>query len=442
MGLTAWPAITDDSGTKADGTIIGLALFNLIKASIEASAFGLTDPSRTPGNTTDEVIAARGSKASLDARLDVALNEDGTPKSVSGQATNTDLQSQIASRNVAQNGDLSDWSAGAAAAPDSFTLSGAGATIARTGAGEADTFTFGTGVYAAKLTRVGADVKLLQSVISAVDMPGAADYKGKNVAVFAKGKTAIASHLRIIIDDGVTTSATSYHTGGGTSEDLTKVHTISASATKLEVYASVETSNGAAYVGGLIIVFSNLAPGSWKPFSAINDASLTSKGLVNLAAQSFAGLKNFNTAPLGLFRTGRISGSDFVKNNSVTLSDVTGLSFAVAANEEIWFAFFLQVNVSTVADLKVAITGPAAPTGVQYAIVGALGPPGLGGGASAFATSIAANTSNVREGVIVAGYLRNGANAGTVQLQAAQNNLEVSASTIYIDSFVVAFRKA
>jgi hypothetical protein len=41
--------------------------------------------------------------------------------------------------------------------------------VARTGPGEADTFTFGTTQYAAKVTRVGADADLSSDVIPAAN---------------------------------------------------------------------------------------------------------------------------------------------------------------------------------------------------------------------------------------------------------------------------------
>jgi hypothetical protein len=78
--LTGWPTITDDVGTKRDGTIINQALFNSVKASIEAEVLSATNPSVTTKAIIDEVVAARGTMASIDARLDVAMNEDGTLK--------------------------------------------------------------------------------------------------------------------------------------------------------------------------------------------------------------------------------------------------------------------------------------------------------------------------------------------------------------------------
>jgi len=97
MGLTGWPSVIDDDGSKTFGTIFNKALTDAIKASIENDLFSAANPTITAENIIDEVVAARGSKSSLDARLDVALNEDGTPKSVAGQAVNADVQTIIQS---------------------------------------------------------------------------------------------------------------------------------------------------------------------------------------------------------------------------------------------------------------------------------------------------------------------------------------------------------
>lgn len=76
--LASWPTTTDDSGTKTDGTMANAALFDAIKASVEDQVHSATNTLVKPKTITDEVIQARGSAASLDARLDVSLNEDGT----------------------------------------------------------------------------------------------------------------------------------------------------------------------------------------------------------------------------------------------------------------------------------------------------------------------------------------------------------------------------
>jgi hypothetical protein len=180
--------------------------------------------------------------------------------------TNWDaLQTSIEAANLCHNGDMLQWSAGVTAAPDGFALSGAGATIARTGPAESDTFSFGAGRFAAKVTRSGADAKLTWTVVSTGQMADNAAIKGKSISVGAYTKSSTASHIRLTIDDGVGTSSSSYHTGGGSAEWLSLTRVLNASATKLEVYAEVNTTNAAAYLGGLHITYGEVKPLAWAP---------------------------------------------------------------------------------------------------------------------------------------------------------------------------------
>lgn len=293
--LTGWPSITEDSGNGTSGTILSkTTVFDVIKSAIETLIHSTTNPTVTPEDIIDEVVTARGNLASLNARMSGVVDADGNPIAAAGTATTVQLQSQLASLNLAANADLSSWSGGAAAAPDSFTLTGAAATIAKTGAGEADTFTFGAGPYAAKITRAGTDADLTQTVIAAADWSKYEKAEGRMVVIGAWIKTSVASHARLVISDGATETNSSYHTGGGTSEFLTAVHTISSSATKLDFRCEVNSSNGDAYFGGFIFLFSNVAPSAWQYGSNIPLATATLAGIVSTAAQNMGdGIKHF-----------------------------------------------------------------------------------------------------------------------------------------------------
>lgn len=293
--LTGWPSITDDSGNGTSGTILSkTGVFDVIKAAIEALIHSTTNPTVTPEDIIDEVVTARGNLASLNARLSGVVDADGNPIAAAGTATTAQLQAQLASLNLATNADLSSWSGGGSAAPDSFTLSGAGATIARTGAAMADTFTFGAGPYAAKITRAGTDADLTQTIIAGADWASYEKAEGRKVVVGCWIKTSIASHARLVISDGATETNSSYHTGGGSGEFLTALHTISSSASKLEFRCEVNNSNGDAYFGGFIFLFSDVVPSAWQYGSNIPLATATLAGIVSTAAQNMGdGIKHF-----------------------------------------------------------------------------------------------------------------------------------------------------
>jgi hypothetical protein len=299
MTLVTRQSMTDDGGTFTTGTVVDKAFVDQIYGQIDAQVHSVTNPTTTPADAIDLVVAARGSKISLDARLDVSLEEDGTLKSQASLVTQGQVQSTLGGRNVAANGDLADWTLGGALAPDNFTLTGAAAVIARTGIAMVDTFHFGTGSgFAAKVTRVGNDWKLTQDIISAANFAKFTNVLSQKVSVAIKAKTGLTNYLRVVVDDGVSTTASTFHTGGATEEHLTATHTISLSATKLSVYVEGISSNGDGYFGGLMVIFADIAPSDWHAYSIVGDATATSKGQVSLAAQDLGdGIKNFGDTP-------------------------------------------------------------------------------------------------------------------------------------------------
>lgn len=267
MTLVTRQAMSDDGGDFISGTEVDKAFIDQIYDQIDDQLHSSTNPTIKPKAVTDEVVAARGSKASLDARLDVSLEEDGSLKTQASLLTVAQGQTLLHSRNVVPNGDLALWANGGALAPDGWTLTGAGAVIARCGTGMGDTTTFGTGRFCASLQRVGNDIDFTAPIVAAADITDFASIKGQKFSVAIKAKASVANVVRVIIDDGATTTASSYHTGGGTEEALTVTHTISNSATKLEVTIEVNSTNTTVYVGGVVGVFADVAVDDWAPYT-------------------------------------------------------------------------------------------------------------------------------------------------------------------------------
>lgn len=76
-GAPAWPAYSNDTGDGQSGTIIDDDLLDDIRDAINGLVHSSTNASVSPAEAIDEVVAARGSKASLTARLDVSLTAAG-----------------------------------------------------------------------------------------------------------------------------------------------------------------------------------------------------------------------------------------------------------------------------------------------------------------------------------------------------------------------------
>lgn len=128
-----------------------------------------TNPLETPVSIIDEVVTARGSKDSLGERLDVCLEPDGTP--VLDNLTKPHVLSHLFLKNFVINDLLEAWSQGDTSAPDGWELSGAGASIVRTGAGLADTRAPLIGRWCAKVTAGGgAPAYLRQKIVPAAVM--------------------------------------------------------------------------------------------------------------------------------------------------------------------------------------------------------------------------------------------------------------------------------
>lgn len=143
--------------------------------------------------------------------------------------------------NLLVNWSLETWNSGTAAAPQGWTVTGAGATIAREGT------IIKHGDYSAKLTRVGTDCHLSRDVYND-ERVGKTYARSRQYTFGAWVYATVASRVRLRFDDGVTVSNSSYHTGGSAWEFLTVTKTLSGSATKCEVGLAVDTGNTSGYI--------------------------------------------------------------------------------------------------------------------------------------------------------------------------------------------------
>lgn len=155
--------------------------------------------------------------------------------------------------NMLKNGSFESWSAGAAAAPDAWTLLGAGASVAR----EATIIRFGE--YSAKVTRGGADCYIYQ-LLFGIDADTNTYWRGRTVTMGCWVYATVASRARISIHDGVASVFSSYHTGGSSWEFLTVSITLNAAATALYGYCQVYNGDTDGYFDGAILVEGPICP--------------------------------------------------------------------------------------------------------------------------------------------------------------------------------------
>lgn len=125
--------------------------------------------------------------------------------------------------------------------PDTWILAGSGASITRSTTGNR------RGTYTAAITRAGTNVTLTQS-------PGLLEtgysldtMRGRTAYAICVVTASSASQVRVGMADGVNTTYSSYHSGGGGIEELDLTFPVDKNATKLDLFVSVEV-DGTVYV--------------------------------------------------------------------------------------------------------------------------------------------------------------------------------------------------
>ena len=135
--------------------------------------------------------------------------------------------------------------------------------------------------------------------------------------------------------------------------------------------------------------------------------------------------------------------ADETVNNSTTLQNDDELLFAVAANEVWEFELLALINSSAVADIKFQFTGPSGSSIYQFNVgenaattdfISAVEP---GGPVSDVRGQGLAMINAILRGIIV-----NGATAGNLQVQWAQNTAEVSDTKVLTNSILIGHKIA
>lgn len=199
-----------------------------------------------PSHYSDTSFAQVGLQ-DLAVRLRTALDSlddqtHATSKSITGGSA-TDFQNMI------RNGSFENWEHGSNLPPDSWILSGAGATVER------EATIVQHGLYSLKLTRFGTDCNISQNIYSRYGMTY---FNSRTVILGAWVYCDTAHRARLRIYDGSTTTYSSYHTGNSTWQWLTVSVTLGATPSEVSGGLQLDTSNAQAFVDGIVFSEGNV----------------------------------------------------------------------------------------------------------------------------------------------------------------------------------------
>lgn len=184
------------------------------------------------------------------ASADRITNTGGSPDNLKTGSDKYNAHKHERLYNYLFNSSMEIWGAGASAAPTGWTLTGAGASVAKnTTAGQ-----FKLGAASAAVTRAGTDCYLAETVDTMSGHGPAAWWQSKEITLGCWVRATVASRARIAIYDGVGTTYSSYHTGGSSLEFLTVTRTLDAAATEVTARLYVDTGDTVAQFDGAILV--------------------------------------------------------------------------------------------------------------------------------------------------------------------------------------------
>jgi hypothetical protein len=208
-------------------------------------------------------------------------------------------------------------------------------------------------------------------------------------------------------------------------------------------YVFAAASTGLSFKGkGLNLVYTSAG---WSISAGNNPNTLTTPAANGSAAigtaTSFARADHVHASASGIGAVYKISGSNYT-NATTTPSNITGLSWSIAANaQQVVRCALNQFNSNAGSAIRYNVTGPASPTRVQLKFRVPTTSATAEVITSAWAFSATAQSTSVTTSVYITNPLmthidmiiENGANAGTVQIQGAGSAAQ--SSTVYIGSY-------
>lgn len=133
----------------------------------------------------------------------------------------------------------------------------------------------------------------------------------------------------------------------------------------------------------------------------------------------------------------KVKEADETLSSNATSQNDDELLFAVAANDVAQFEGVLNISTGTSADFRLTFTGPSGAVGSFSAIYGDTASGDVDAGSAALGTDLSLVTGvNAGRTVRFWGGIHNGANAGNLQLQWAQDNSDVGSTTVRAGSYI------
>lgn len=185
---------------------------------------------------------------------------------------------------------------------------------------------------------------------------------------------------------------------------------------------------------------------AWTTPRTWNAGEVVTAALMNLHVRD-----NLNVLKTSIWDDGLLKPPGFVRKtadqsfiSNTTLADLTDLSFAIGANETWIFQVVLFCEANPSGDFRLSVTGPAAPTGVYFGVTANNNTNSGNMADSTFGNPLTVQStgSGNPEQLIMNGIIRNGANAGTVQIQGAQLTSFATATRFFADSYLTAWKAA
>jgi len=303
--VASWPSGTPDVGDKF--VIKDRAYYKV--AGVDTYGTGTLSSAQTVNFTPlaeaelgDEIITGRkvttGELITLTAQIKDAIINNAKILDVSAEKITVGT---LSTRNLHDNGDFKDWSAGASSAPDGWGPSGVGVVIRRNSASY-------IGDYACDVVAPSGNATQIESSPFPSTEKGADYYQSRQMTVSGWVKCDTANKARIQMNCGPQVFSTDYHTGSGDWEYLKRTQVLASNTSQLYVNCRLESGGDWGVV----------ASGTFDGISLV-EGGLALPWLPN--ARQWGHTADYTEIDGGTIRTGTIIANAVVISGGTNLDD-------------------------------------------------------------------------------------------------------------------------